>query len=135
MPLVLNMPGFWICQGSEYTKVLNMPLVVNLPKCWIYHGSEYVRVTQSSEYNLICLIMSAWICLDLSEYVKICVNMPKSAWMNGFYFMFPYCNLLSTWTRAYLFLGAWNSHSGRWYCNSLLGAMKPDFFYSSCNFI
>ena len=31
MPLVLNMPGFWISQGFENIKVLNMPLVLNLP--------------------------------------------------------------------------------------------------------
>ena len=70
---VLNKPGFWISQVSEYTKVLICVWF------WICQGSEYVRVTQGSEYAWICLIMSGWICVDMSEYAGICVNMPKSA--------------------------------------------------------
>ena len=87
MPLVLNMPGFWTNQDSEYTKVLNTRLVLNLPEFWIrvwfwiYQGSEYVRVRQGSQYAWICLIMSGWICLDMSEFAGICVNMSKSAWI------------------------------------------------------
>ena len=85
MPLVMNMPEFWTNQGSEYTKILHTRLVMNLPGFWIHvwfwicQGSEYVRVTQGSEYAWICLIMSGWICVDMSEYAGICVNMPKSA--------------------------------------------------------
>ena len=83
----LNKPGFWISQGPEYTKVLNTRLVISLPEFWIRvwfwicQGSEYARVTQGSEYAWICLTMSGWICLDMSEYAGICVNMPKSAWI------------------------------------------------------
>ena len=56
---------------------------------WICQDSEYVRVTQGSEYAWIyCLIMSGWICLDMSEYANICVNVPKSAWM-AFVLYFP----------------------------------------------
>ena len=76
---------FWICQGSEYTKVLNMPLVLNIPGFWICQGHT------GSEYAWICLIMSDWICLDLSEYAAICSNMPKSAWM-AFVLYFPIVN-------------------------------------------
>ena len=36
-----------------------------------------------------------WICQYLREYAQICLN--------GFCFIFPYCNTLSTWTRAYVF--------------------------------
>ena len=85
---VLNISGFWIYQGSEYTKVLNMPPVLNLQGFWIYQGSEYVRVTEDSGYAWIYQIISGWICLDMSAYARICVNMPKSAWM-GFVLYFP----------------------------------------------
>ena len=36
--------------GSEYQKVLNMSLVLDVPEFWIYQGSEYARVTQGLEY-------------------------------------------------------------------------------------
>ena len=89
---VLNKPGFWKSHFSEYTKVLNTCLVMNLPWFWIrvwfwiFQSSEYVRVTQG--FAWICLIMSGWICLDMSEYAGICVNMPKSAWIT-FLLYFP----------------------------------------------
>ena len=35
---MLNISGFWICQGSKYTRVLNMPGL------WIYQCYEYVSV-------------------------------------------------------------------------------------------
>ena len=91
MPEVLNIPGFWTCQGSgytvalntarikqlwalnmpefsihrgpEYTRVPNMFLVLNMSGFWTYHCSEYARITQGFEY--------AWSCL----------NVPKSVWM------------------------------------------------------
>ena len=75
---VLNKPGFWIYQGSEYAsgyefaRVLNTRLVLNLPGFWICQGYTGFWI---------CLIMSGWICLDMSEYAGICVNMPKSAWI------------------------------------------------------
>ena len=88
-PRVLNMRGFQICQGSKYTKALNMPLVLNLPRLWINQGSEYVRlhrVLNMPEY--VCVIMPGWICMGMSEYANICVHMPKSAWM-AFALYFP----------------------------------------------
>ena len=75
---VLNKPGFWIYQGSEYApgyqfgRVLNTRPVLNLPGFWIRQGYGGFWI---------CLIMSVWICLDMSEYAGICVNMPKSAWI------------------------------------------------------
>ena len=53
------MPRFWICQCSEYVRVLNMP------SFWIYQGSEYVSVLN---------IPGFWICQG-SEYAKV-LNMP-----------------------------------------------------------
>ena len=76
---VLNKPGFWIYQGSEYAPGYEFARVLNTRVwLWVCQDSEYVRITQGSEYAWICLIMSGWICLDLSEYAGICVNMPKS---------------------------------------------------------
>ena len=46
---------FWICQGSEYTMILNM--------------SALPRVLSIPEY--------AW--LYLAEYTRICLNMPEYA--------------------------------------------------------
>ena len=87
---VLNMLGswiclwFWICQGFEQARVLNKP------GFWIYQvseyasGSEFASVLNMSGLHRVlnmpeCLIMSGWICLEMSEYAGICVNKPKSA--------------------------------------------------------
>ena len=98
-PRVLNMRGFQICQGSKYTKALNMPLVLNLPRLWwINQASEYVtlnRVLNMPEYAWLNMHGYFWICQYLRAYAQICLN--------GFCFIFPYCNALSPWTRAYLF--------------------------------
>ena len=59
MPLVLNMPGFCICQGSEYARVLD------IPRFWICQVSEYVRVLN---------IPGFWICQG-SEYTTV-LNVP-----------------------------------------------------------
>ena len=47
----LNIAGFWICHGSEYTRVLNIPDV------WIKKGSKYARALN---------IPGFWICQGLS---------------------------------------------------------------------
>ena len=61
---------------GEYTRVLNMlglHSILNMP--------EYARI--------------------IFEYVKICVNVPKFAWLA--FVLFPHCNPLSTWRVGYLF--------------------------------
>ena len=70
---LLNIPGFSIYQNSKYTRVLN--------GLWfsICKGSEYGSFTQSPRYAWI-IPECALICLNMREYVRICVNMPKSAW-------------------------------------------------------
>ena len=50
MPLVLNIPGFWIAQDSEYVSGSECVRVSDVTGFWIYKSSEYVRVTQGSEY-------------------------------------------------------------------------------------
>ena len=103
-PRVLNIPDFWICllfwrcQDSKYTKALHMPLVLNLPRLWINQGSEYVKVNRAlnmPKYVWLNMHGYVWICQYLREYAQICLN--------GFCLIFPYCNALSPWTRAYLF--------------------------------
>ena len=91
--------------GSEYPKVLNMPLVLNVPEFWIYQGSEYASVLnmpgfwicQAYTGSRICLNNTwiwlnmpdyVWIYLNMSVYTKICVSMPKSAWID-FALYFP----------------------------------------------
>ena len=40
--LVLNMPGFCLWQGSEYTRVLNMPQVLNMSGLYsVFNMPEY----------------------------------------------------------------------------------------------
>ena len=52
-----------ITQCSEYARidfvrVLNISWVLNMPGFWIWQGSEYARVTQGSKYATIWLNMS-----------------------------------------------------------------------------
>ena len=83
MALILNMQefsiyqGFWIYQGSEYTRVLNMP------GFWMYQGSEYARVLnmpgfwlyQGSKYSRVRNLQGFWICQGF-EYTRV-LNMPR----------------------------------------------------------
>ena len=47
-----------------------MPFVLNIPGFWIYQSSEYARLTKGSEYAWLCLDMSeyAGICRNMREY-------------------------------------------------------------------
>ena len=93
MPRVLNMPTFWICQGTQYVsvtqhseyaricldRVLNISWVLNMPGFWIWQGSEYVRVTQGSKYATIWLHMSEWN-VNILEYVWTYDNRQDSSY-------------------------------------------------------
>ena len=67
-----------MCQGSEYTRVLNTPgfsicqgmKLLTLTASW-----PVLRVTEVSEYA--CEYVRS--CLDMFEYARICVNIPTSA--------------------------------------------------------
>ena len=69
-----------MCQGSEYTRILNTPgfsicqgmKLLTLTASW-----PVLRVTEGSEYA--CEYVRLY--LDMSEYARICVNIPTSAWM------------------------------------------------------
>ena len=103
MPPVLNSPEFWaclwfwICQSFEYTRVLHIPLVLNMPGLWVYQSSEYVRVTQDWEYAWL-IPEYAWLCLDMSEYAWICRYMREYAYicLNGFCFAFDHFSICFT---------------------------------------
>ena len=97
--------GFWICQRSEYTGVLDIPGLWICQGSEYAYGSEYVRildsseyasVTKGSEYAWICL-NNSWICLNNSW---ICLIMPEYAQisLNGFWLTFTYCNPVSKGT-------------------------------------
>ena len=91
--------GSWLYQGFEYARVLCMLLV-------LCKNSEYTRFLNMLKLHrdlnawiclnnsLICLIIPQHFCRNMREYVYIC--------MNDFYFTFPYCNPLLTWTNAWL---------------------------------
>ena len=84
-----------------FDRVLIMPrfLILNIPWFWICLG--YTRFW-------ICL-NNFWTCLNMPEYVEICVNVPKSAWM-AFGFL-SHCNPMSTWMRSYFFQCIYKSRS------------------------
>ena len=57
-----SVPGFWLYQGSKYTRVLNMI------------GVEYAMVTKGSNYTGI-IPEHTWGYLNIPEYAGICWNM------------------------------------------------------------
>ena len=100
-----------MCHSFGYTRVLNMPLVLNMPGFWIHQSSEYAKVTQGLEfawvipkYACICLIMFGYvleICLNMSEYAWICLNMPE--WLLVLHFSISLLVFAIPWKRGYLF--------------------------------
>ena len=133
---VLNKLEFWISRGSEYIKVLNTRLILNMPWFWIRFwfwicqgseyasGSEFARVLNMSELHRV-LNMSDYVWLNMPGYVWICRNMREYAkiCLNDFSFIFPHCNPLSTWRRGYLFQRFHKTKSLVW--------MKARLFYES----
>ena len=62
-PWILNKSGLWIYKNSEYASGSQCARFIQGPKCaWI-----------TPEY--------AWLCLNILEYARICVNMSKLASM------------------------------------------------------
>ena len=60
-PRALNIPLFWICQGSAFA------LVLNRPGFSIYQDSEYAGVPQGSEY-----VWILWTTISGKNYGKSC---------------------------------------------------------------
>ena len=71
MLLSLNMSELWIHQGSEYSRVLNMALTLTMPGFWIHQGNR----------ELWMCLNNAFLCLNMLEYARICVNMQQCIWM------------------------------------------------------
>ena len=102
------MRGFWIYQGSEYPSGFEDARVLNIPRFWIClwfwicQGSEYTRVLNMSGLHSV-LNIPDYVWLNMPRYIWICRNMRECAQtcLNGFCIVFPHCNPLSTWTRAY----------------------------------
>ena len=82
---ILNKQGFWIHHSPEHAS-----------------GSKDARALNMSELTgfWICLSMSDYVWLNMPGYVWICRYMREYAQicLNGFCFIFPYCNTLSTWS-------------------------------------
>ena len=69
MSLILNIPEFWIYKGSEYASGFEYARILNIPNFWIY---------QSYTGFGICL-NNSWICLNMPDYVSICLNISEYA--------------------------------------------------------
>ena len=84
MPRAVNAPEFWIClwfwicQGFEYTRVLNVSLVLSMSRFWICKGYTGFGISLDSP---------EWF-RNMPECAGICVNMPKTVWM-AFYVFVP----------------------------------------------
>ena len=60
---------FWIYQGSDYASDFEYARILNVPEFWICQGYTGFRI---------CL-NNSWICLIMSGYVWICMNMYEYA--------------------------------------------------------
>ena len=66
------------CHGSEYTKYLNMPAF------WIYQGSEYAS---GSKFAKVMNVLGFWICQDYTGFLKY-LNIPDFACNHFHYFLY-----------------------------------------------
>ena len=79
---ILNMARFSICEHyTAFWICQNMPWVLNMPEFWIWQGSVYARVTQGSKYAIIPLNMSEWD-VSMLEYVWIFYNRQYSEYVS-----------------------------------------------------
>ena len=73
---VLNMPGFWIYQSSECATILNISrLRICILFCIIIRLQNMPVLQGVLKMPMLCL------CLNMSEYARICVNITSSVWM------------------------------------------------------
>ena len=70
-----NIPGFWICQSSEYTSDSEYVRILDIP--WFLNVLELHRVLNIPE--------CAWV---IPGYTWLFMNVPKSVWM-AFVFRLP----------------------------------------------
>ena len=61
----------WICQNMP-CRVLNISWVLNMPGFWIWQGSEYLKVAQGSKYTPSWIYLNrTWVCLNMSGFFII----------------------------------------------------------------
>ena len=77
-----------VAQDSEFARVFDMPGLWIYLQFWISQGSENNRalnasVTQGSKYAWI-IYENAWLYLDMPEYVWMCLNLRKPAFVLRF---------------------------------------------------
>ena len=63
---VLDIIVFWMCFWYCYSRILNIP-----DKFWIFQSYTGLRI----------YLKISWISLDMSDYILICMNMAKYAWI------------------------------------------------------
>ena len=64
-----NMPGLWLCQGSEYSNVLK------ISGLWTNQGPKYTRALDiPGLHRLLKLAECLWVIL---EYAWLCLKMPE----------------------------------------------------------
>ena len=135
MYLVLNVPEFWLYQGSEYASGFEYAMILNIPEFWICQGYTGFRICLNNSW--ICLNMPdyVWIFLNMSEYGGICMDMPKSF---ALHFPLPHLsyNVPSPWTRGYLFEHLQETLEVMVWKNMRLSFWRNKicFFYSSCKY-
>ena len=115
---------------------------------WTYQSSEYASGSKDARVLNMSGLTGFWICLNIPDYVWL--NMPRYAWicrymreyaqicLNGFCFIFPYCNTSPNWTCAVLtYFNVYTKLELLVFRKMVLLFVdtKIDFFYSSCNFI
>ena len=95
-----------MCQTFGYTRVLNMPLVLNMPGFWIYQGYTGFIICLNNFWLYLNMLDFVCICLNMPEYTRICINIPKSDWM-AFVLHFPYGYITSQVVTAVTYLNVY----------------------------
>ena len=103
MPLVLNMPGFWIYQGSEYAAVTHR--VLSMPKYFLDMSCTLLNQLCSkviSKNVILAQRKALWSSLKLWRKVENCSAIVKKIYAAGFlthfdHFSLPYNFFMLIW--------------------------------------
>ena len=72
---VLNMPGFWIWQGSEYARnIQGSKYTIIWLNVWIGHGYAWIMLI---EMDVLQHALMSPVCLNMAECPWICQKMPE----------------------------------------------------------
>ena len=106
MPPVLNTPGLWITQDSAYVFGFECDRVLDIPEFWICQDHTGLKIYLNNSWifmNMPDYVSYGWKCLNMLEYVWICLNLPEWFLFYISPFLHLFYNPLSIWTRDYLF--------------------------------